>query len=168
MNKKRDPNRIVTTAFGKKAKRSECRYIKQAFYKMDEEVFKFDGRWYRINSGFLVQDSESGKWILKDSEGVVCGLIKTKEDVIKTGYFIKNVFKNIPVDVESIPESLKKGVHVLGKTTYAQSQAVVDKLKLVEDIPTGVYMKKSKASRKIAIHGTYGFPIDYSFETSGN
>ena len=87
MNKKIDPERVVTTAFGISAKRKECRYIKGEFYKMNKEVFHFDGRWYRTNSGFLVQNASTDEWILKDAENILCGLIKDKESNVKTGYF---------------------------------------------------------------------------------
>jgi len=168
MDKKLNPERVVTTAFDKSAKRMDCRYIKGKFYKMNEEVFKFDGRWYRINSGFLVEDIASGKWILKDADNVICGLIKNKEGTVKTGYFVKDLYINIPVSVEDIPEYLKKDIHITGKTAYAYNIGVASNLGLAENYSSGIFTSKAKASKKIAIHGTYGFTVDYSFENSGN
>ena len=168
MDKKSNPERVVTTAFGKSAKRIECRYIKGEFYKVNEECYKFDGRWYRTNSGFLVEDIASGKWILKDADNVICGLIKNKEGSVKTGYFVKDVFINVPVSVEDIPADLKKDINVSGKTAYAYNLGVANSLNLAEDYSSGIFMSKTKASKKIAIRGTYGFTVDYSFENSGN
>jgi len=168
MNTKSDPNRVVTTVFGKSAKRRECRFIKGNFYKMNEECFKFEGRWYRINSGFLVEDITTGKHILKDGVDILYGIAVGKEGKVVTGHFIKDLFKNIPVISSAIPHNILDNASLEGNTVYAYDMETVKQLGLVEDIPTGVFMTKDKASRKIAIKGTYNFPIDYSFENSGS
>lgn len=166
MNKKPDPNRIVTTAFGKKAVRNECRAIKGAFYKMNEECFKFNGRWYRINSGFIVKDISTGKWILKEGSDIVMGLAYI-DNKVQAGYFTKDPFKNIPVKARALPEKLIKDLQFAGTTVYAYNEDVVKALNLVEDIPTGVYDLKTYASKKIEIGGSYNFKVDYSFENTG-
>jgi hypothetical protein len=169
MTKKLDPNRIVTTEFGKKVKRKECRAIKGSFYKMNEECFKIDGRWYRINSGFLVKDVDSDKWILKEGSNIICGLFySSKEGAVKAGFFTKDVFKNVPIYREAIPSHILSELNLEGGTAYAISMEVIEKLGLKEDIPSGIYNLPEKASSKIAIGGNYNFKIDYSFENSGN
>jgi len=167
MNKKSDPDRIVKTVFGKSTKRSECRYIKGDFYKMNEECFKFEGRWYRINSGFLVQDITTGKYILKESEDIIYGLAVNTEGKLVIGHFVRNLFMNLPISSTSIPHDILRETPIEGNTVYANNMEVVKKLGLVEDIPTGIFMKRGDASKKIAINGSYNFNIDYSFETSG-
>jgi len=168
MDKKVDLNRIVTTFFGQTAKRGECRSIQNAFYKMNEECFKFNGRWYRINSGFLIKNIETDTWVLKDDPTLIYGLgVDTKGEIIK-GYFRKSIFKNVPIDVGSIPEELMKDIKFSGRTAYALNLDVVKKLGLKEDISTGIFMLPRLASRRIAIGGNYGFVVDYSFESSGD
>jgi hypothetical protein len=167
MNAKTSPDRIVTTAFGKSAKRKECRFIKGEFYKMNEECFKFEGRWYRINSGYLVQDVVTGKHILKEGANIVYGLALNSSGEPIIGHFLRNEYKNVSVSYAAIPRELTKGIEVRSGTIFAYDEAVVKQLGLVEDIPTGIFMKKTDASKKIAIGGSYPFRIDYSFENSG-
>lgn len=57
-------NKIVTTYNGMKAERKRCRYIKGNFYIMNKQCFKIvpDGKWYRINSGMIFFNHNTGNW----------------------------------------------------------------------------------------------------------
>lgn len=162
--KKLNPHRIVTTAFGKKAKRSECRYIRSEFYKMDEECFNVNGKWYRINSGFLGKNIDTQKWELK--ENLVYGLV-LDEDKVVPGYFNKDVIKNVPIKFADLPLNIKDLV-VSGSTNIlAHTELVPVKIGLEEELSSGVFTRKSKLNTIKGIKGDYDFPIDYSFEYSG-
>jgi len=169
MNTKVDRDRLVTTKFGKTVPRRDCRYIREEFYKVNEEVFKFYGKWYRINSGYLIQDVETGEWLLKADQNLIYGIAINKEGKIVLGHFKENVFNNICIDYHSLPEKFKKQSQAANPyEVYASNINVAHKLGLVEDISTGNFTSSSRASSKIAINNTYHFNVDYSFEHSGD
>lgn len=65
---------IVTTKFGEKIPRKECRYIKNAFYKIGDinilnsgDCYKIDGKYVRVETGFLIYDHRIGQYIRKSS-----------------------------------------------------------------------------------------------------
>lgn len=67
---------IIHTFDGSTALREKCKKIKGKYYEENRQCFFVNGRWYRINSGFIEKDWGINKWILKSdtrnlSEGIV-------------------------------------------------------------------------------------------------
>lgn len=86
----------VTTYDGTTAPRRECRFIKGAFYIKNKQCFCIDGKWYRVNSSFVVFDHEKKVWVLKDSIILINGIIAVKADSsVEFGYFSANPNTNI-------------------------------------------------------------------------
>ena len=102
---------------GSKAKKSECRYIKQDYYKIGDPEIKDSGhcylitdrkgqsKYYRINSGYIEWDYEQEKYVLKHEESLVYGLVSGDGTM---GYFTPNVFNNVYIN----PESSLNGSHI--------------------------------------------------------
>jgi hypothetical protein len=160
-------DKIVTTISGLKCKRHECRFIKGDYYKKNVECFKFEGRWYRINSGFIAENFETGKWELK--EGLIQGLV-LKDSKVAIGYFSEDPSKNVSISLSSIPYNLKNSLKLPKSDTVQYAYAIDEKvplaLELEEEISTGVFREKSVRNKKIAINNSYDFRVDYSFENT--
>lgn len=89
----------VKTFDGTNADKSNCRKIKGAFYEMNKQCFLMpDGKWHRINNGKIVKnyDNEEYVFISDDLENGIVG--KELDGSIKTGFFTKDLSKNVLVN----------------------------------------------------------------------
>ena len=89
-------NNLIITFDGTIAKKDDCRYIKGDFYERNRQCFFIGGRWYRINSGYIVYDHEKLTYALKNSS-LVRGIVGTNDDEWEIGFFTENPSKNISV-----------------------------------------------------------------------
>jgi hypothetical protein len=79
-------DKLVTTVNGEKIERSLCRYIAGDFYKIGDpeikdsgECYLVNGRYYRVNTGYIVYDESQKKYVIA-SEGVVEGIVGMNQD----------------------------------------------------------------------------------------
>jgi Putative amidoligase enzyme len=93
-----DPKRkwkTVTTVNGKTEYRRNCRLIKGAYYIIDEDCFFIENRWYRVNSGYIVQDYDTKQWHHVAKCRLTSGVVEI--DAMGNpifGYFSKNPYKS--------------------------------------------------------------------------
>lgn len=107
---------IITTYNGEKAPKNHCRYIKGEFYIKNKQCFNIDGTWYRINSGLITRDYETGDYKLLKGSALVNGIIEYKRDSeeVVLGYFTPNKHKNVTVSIAGCTYTAISE-HVLGK-----------------------------------------------------
>ncbi len=89
---------FVTTFDGSTAKRKNCKYIKGNFYEMGIQCFNIEGRWYRINSGYIVFDHEKETYVIKNST-LIKGIVGIENSDWKFGFFSENISKNVMVSI---------------------------------------------------------------------
>jgi len=155
---------IVVTFDGTKAKRSDCRKIKDQFYIKNVQCFFIKDLWYRVNSGSIVFNHTTKEWVLKETPGLTKGIIgydHLNEEVL-VGYFIKDVFKNVNVEI--------------GGTRYpCISYSILPQNKFYENVPTntfnlltdGVDPRRSSAIPNINFNNQdYGFALQYNMRHS--
>ena len=124
-------NTIVKTYNGKNATRKECRFIKGEFYVKNVDCFNINGTWYRINSGMIARDHESGDVKLIADSGMVKGLISyNNTDGFTVGYFTPKKMRNVDVIVSE------------GKKMTAISQYIIPSDKFVFDNTNMCFVKK--------------------------
>ena len=87
----------VTTYNGEVANKKNCRFIKGEFYIKNKQCFDIDGTWYRINSGYIALDHETGKYSLIKGTNLIKGVVdyNREKDEIVLGYFTPNPLKNV-------------------------------------------------------------------------
>lgn len=84
---------------GEREYRFNCRKIKDTYYVKGKDCFQVKGLWYRVDSGLIVKDWETGEWLLKEDlekmgniiEGVV-GFDEYKKPIL--GFFTLNPYNN--------------------------------------------------------------------------
>lgn len=87
----------VITYDGTVAKRADCKFIKGDFYIRDNQCFEIDGRWYRVNSGYIAYNHETCRYVLKNAE-LINGIVGIDDSGdFETGFFSENLSKNVKV-----------------------------------------------------------------------
>jgi len=88
----------VTTFDGTKALRRDCRFIKGDFYIKNKQCFFIGDKWYRINSNSVLFDHELQKWVLKEANALIHGIITlSKNGKVELGHFSSNVEHNVKI-----------------------------------------------------------------------
>lgn len=89
----------IVTYNGEKALKKNCRFIKGEFYIKNKQCFNIDGMWYRINSGYIALDHETGKYSLIKGSNMIKGVVSydPEKDAIVLGYFTPDPYKNVKV-----------------------------------------------------------------------
>lgn len=151
-------DRIITTFDGTPAKRSDCRNIKGAFYKKNSQCFLIGSTWYRINSGSIVLNHTTKKWVLKTDPDLVRGIIGYDhyEDEVIVGYFTKDIFENVNISINN--------------TTYpCISAAILPESKFFEEIYTNTYKLLREFSPKTSnripniTFGNHDYPFSLQY-----
>ncbi len=89
--------KVVETVNGIKEYRTNCKFIKGAYYIKGVDCFEIENTWYRKTSGFISFDNETQEWFIsKDrrhgrKEGIV-GF--TEEGTPIQGFFSSNPYNN--------------------------------------------------------------------------
>jgi len=88
---------VVQTFEDKTEYRKNCKYVKGKYYIIDKDIFYIESEdlWYRITSGKIEKDEETGKWYLKGTKSLIKGIIGTdsKGEAI-FGNFSANIYNN--------------------------------------------------------------------------
>lgn len=139
---KDNPNlgrKVVTTSSGEKEYLFNCKNIKEEYHAMNVDCFWIESKkqWYRIKSGLIEKDNETGNWMLKTDIEKLCvhGVIGFKEDKSPIiGYFTPNPYNNCIV-------------HIPGYVWPALNTDILIENGYAEDFSTGKwYIKKSIAA----------------------
>ena len=88
---------VVETFDGQKEYRKNCKYVKGKYYAIDKDIFYIESEdlWYRITSGKIEKDYETGIWYLKNTVHMTRGIVETDskgEPVL--GMFTLNPYNN--------------------------------------------------------------------------
>lgn len=138
----------VTTFDGTLAKQKDCRKIKGEFYKKGEQCILIREKWYRINSGYIEKDWETGIWYLNNElPNVIKGIVKWNDGPIY-GKFTPNLKKNIFVchrHSESIETALSEEVLKGSKYTLRD----------------GIYWIETRINNRVSNEQLYGFHLPY-------
>ena len=138
----------VTTFDGTLAKQKDCRKIKGEFYKKGEQCILIREKWYRINSGYIEKDCETGIWYLTNElPNVIKGIVKWNDGPIY-GKFSPNLKKNISVYhrySESLETALSEDVLKGSKYTLRD----------------GIYWIETRTNSRISNEQLYGFHLPY-------
>lgn len=91
---------VVTSAFGKKEYKRNCRLIKGEYYIENEECFLVNNQWHRINNGLITFDYEKKEWTLISliKNFGKNGIVEIKENQPITGWFSNNPYENVAVN----------------------------------------------------------------------
>lgn len=71
---------VVETFDGTKEYRANCKKIKHAYYIKNKQCFEINGVWYRINSGLIIFNYSTNKWVLNKNHNMVNGVIGFDEN----------------------------------------------------------------------------------------
>lgn len=93
--------RTVTTFDGNTEYRFNCRKIRNEYYVKNKTCFLIDNTWYRINSGLISLDSETGEMKLIKGSNMIQGIIAFEDKKPILGYFTPNPYKNCPVVIDN-------------------------------------------------------------------
>lgn len=124
---------VVTTFDGTTAVRKDCRFIKGDYYLKNVQCFLIDGKWFRINSGYIVFDHEKGSWILKNRvPSLRTGIVYISPDcsVIDKGFFSPNSNRNVILRMSD------------GSLETALDYKMLDSNDMIEESVNGVYYFK--------------------------
>lgn len=110
----------IITFDGSIAKKRDCRYIKGDFYEMNRQCFNIEGRWYRINSGYVVFDYEIGSYVLRNSS-LVRGIVGVEDSDWKIGFFSENPAKNVIVQ-SGVSEIIAISEEIVKERGYVEIQ----------------------------------------------
>lgn len=165
---------MIKTFDGTEALRSECRYIKGAFYIKDKQCFFIKDKWYRINSNLIIFDHELESWVLVSEFKGVIGLVNYLNDKFVYGAFTRNPTKNLilgcdirnycPVDLPiSLANHPARGRYVLDINVLKKSPYL-----FVENISTGRLSFIKESSSIIIAMGDKGNRADYEFRREYN
>ena len=130
--------RTVTTYNGEKEYRANCRKIKGLLYVMGKSCFEIDGLWYRIDSGLIDKDYETGEYfVIKNNKNRINGVVgfepNTKIPIM--GFFTKNPYKNCQV-------------HVNGTTLMCFNEELLIGNNFAENFSTGVWFNLKEVNVK--------------------
>lgn len=151
----------VTTYDGTTAPRKDCRFIKGDYYLKNAQCFFIDGKWYRINSGYIVFDHEVKSWILRSTAySLKTGIVYISPDCtnIERGAFTANLDKNVLIRMSN------------GDFETAIDYKMLDANPMIEESVSGIYYFKkdeSKLSSRFTTKlkpnkdGFYTFPFNY-------
>lgn len=123
-------SKIVKTFDGSKAYAKNCKKFNDGnFYEMNRQCFLMpDGRWYRINSGKICLDHETGKYVFANAN-LTRGVVKIEKGNLIFGYYTPNKGKNIEIVIN-------------GKIYKCISANILNNcgLRFVQDLFTGNYL----------------------------
>ena len=132
-----DPNiggKVVKTVTGKLEYKANCRKIKDAYHILGEDCHFVNNTWYRVESGMIVKNYTTDKWILKsEAKNLVNGVVGMDKDNFVLGYFQPNPIENVEVQDSNT-----------GARYMAMNLAVIPNS--IEHISTGLYLVNSGAS----------------------
>lgn len=140
-------SKTIITFDGTPALRKNCRKYKNGFYEMGRQCIKMkDGRYYRIDSGKIIYDHLTKKYVF-NSANLVRGIVNTVGNKIEFGYFTHDKILN--VNVKNI--GLAVNEKVLNRN-------------YIEQLCTGDFYHKSHIPKdffKIKLGGEYSKELDY-------
>lgn len=90
-----NPEEFVTTYDGTKARRRNCRRIKNEYYIENKQCFCVGGKWHRVNNGLIVFDHETKEWVKKGNTELKRGVVDYDGKKAVIGYFTVNPSKNV-------------------------------------------------------------------------
>jgi len=79
---------------GEQALKHNCRKIKGDYYEKNVDCFLIDGKWYRLNSGYIEYDHEINEYVIK-SENLKKGIVGFENGKRKEGFFSPNIYNNV-------------------------------------------------------------------------
>lgn len=132
---KENPNlgiKVVETINGEKEYRRNCKSIKGAYYRMNDQCFKVEDMWYRVESGFILKDCENNEWVLKKGSNLIEGIVAMSGNDPIMGHFSPNKYNNLRVYGKS-----KKG-----DLMAINEAALADRY--LEDVGNGVWYPRTK------------------------
>jgi hypothetical protein len=95
--------KIIITKSGKEVPRSSCRRIDGEYYLIGDnkvkdsgECYKINGRYYRVETGYIVYD-EMQKEYVTNNDSIVEGIVGIKGKEFIYGSFSKNELYNVPL-----------------------------------------------------------------------
>ena len=151
--------RIVDTFDGSKAIKGHCKFIKGEYYEINKQCFLMpDGKWHRINNGFIEFDHKYEVWRLKgETPNFYEGVVDGSPENPKLGFF--------SVDGNEL------FLYYRGRSLPILKDSLVKKLDLVEDISSGKYYTKEEAKTTKNYIGkkkvySYNMKLDYNSETT--
>jgi hypothetical protein len=141
---------MVETFDGTLAPKDNCRKYNGKYYEIGRQCFKMpNGRYYRIDSNLVVYDYDVKNYVLK-SAAHVKGIVDYKKDKPVYAHFKFDPIKSVAIPSEGI---------------FYDESVLLKSGKYVEDIRTGIFVRKNKANKKFyrpTLGGSYNFPFDYS------
>ncbi len=158
-------DRVVITFDKTSALRSECKYIKGAYYKKDSQCFLMsDNKWHRINNGLIEFDHEIKKYVLKESVSLQNGLVAIEGNNLIFGYFSRNKSRNCSVFCHRT-NSRDRNTYVCLDSNIVENSDL-----FIEDLSSGIFVQKTYCSdfhsslsrfSKKGISSRYSVPLDY-------
>jgi len=130
----------VVTISGKKVSKSRCRKIGDDYYKIGDNQIKdsgdcylIDGKYVRINSGYIEFDHMTNEYVRKTKVNLLKGVVDIKNGVLIEGYFSDN-----PSEVFLIHYSASG-------TVPCMNEDVIKKLRLTFFSTGGLYTQGARS-----------------------
>ncbi len=131
--------KTITTFTGETEYRDVCRKIKGEYYRIGKDCFLVDGLWYRMSSGLIEKDYETGAiFLTKKAPYLRTGIVDFKNGTAVTGRFTPNYYKNCIVR------------HKDYGTIHAINPDILIQNGYLEHFSTGVWHHSSQLSSKKA------------------
>lgn len=145
---------VVDTDSGQKEYKINCRKIASAFYRIHEECFPINDKWYRVKSGLIEFDNETKSWVLVSGSKLVKGILSF-DPTATFGKFAPNPYNNC------IYEDLNGQQHICINTDILIQSG------RIEDFSTGIWYdkthtaaKRAQTPRNIVDHTHKGYNIE--------
>ncbi len=113
---------VVQTVKGDPEYRRNTKFIKQKYYTINRDCFLVNEKWYTIDSGNILFDSEKGVYVHKYSGKLIKGVVANQNGELEMGYFSPNPYNNVKIN------SSKFG------NTMAINAEIIEKFKWFEDL----------------------------------
>lgn len=91
--------KVVTTHFGEREYRQNCKKIHKLYFKKNVECFEIDGIWFRVDTGLIGYNYSQNKWVLiNKNKDMIRGIVDFKDKSTPVlGYFDGNPCENVTI-----------------------------------------------------------------------
>lgn len=145
---------IINTHNGEKEYKVNCKKIKGEYFRINEDCFLVEGKWYRLKSGLIALDYETGNYVL--DKRLVSGVVSFKEDGSPImGKFTPNPYNNVVYETRN------------GTQYICLNSEILINSGRIEDFSLGVWYDKNhpaaalaQVPRNILDHTGKGYSIE--------